>query len=94
VDEIMFMNMATAGALPGEDAELMKRMKAFAEALRSMPGLVNVFVLREEGTGNLVGLSIWTDKASFEAGMAAVPPLPSKVAVTKQPPVMRQFTEV
>ena len=84
----------TAGALPGQEAELMKRMKAFAEALRSMPGFLNVFVLREAGTGNLVGLSIWKDRASFESGMASVPPLPSKVAVTKGSPVVRQFTEV
>jgi heme-degrading monooxygenase HmoA len=90
----MFMNMATAERLPGKDVELMDRMRAFAEALRSMPGLVNVFVLREENTGNLVGLSIWKDRASFESGMALVPTLPPEDAVTKQPPVVRQFTEV
>ena len=93
-DKSVFMNMATAEPLPDMNGELLKRMKAFAEALRSMPGLVDVFVMREEGSGNLVGLSIWKDKASFESGMASVPPLPSKVAVTKEPPIMRQFTQV
>ena len=90
----MFMNMATAEPLPGQRTELLKRMKTFADALRLMPGLVNVFVLTEEGTENLIGLSIWTDQASFERGMASVPSLPDKVAVTKQPPIVRHFTEV
>ena len=93
MNELVFVNMATAEALPGENGELMKRMKAFAEALRSKPGLVNVYVLREDGTENFVGLSIWADKASFDSGMASVLPLPSKVAVTKHPPVVRQFKE-
>jgi heme-degrading monooxygenase HmoA len=92
--EFMFINMATAKPLPGKDRELMARMKAFAEALHSMPGLVNVLVLREEETGNLVGLSIWKDRVSFESGIASVPPLPSKVEVTKRSPVARQFSEV
>jgi heme-degrading monooxygenase HmoA len=89
----MFLNMATAEPQPGKDAELKERMRSFAEALRPMPGLVNVFVLREHETGSLVGLSIWQDMQSFDSAMAKMTTLPSKTAVTKEPPKIRQFVE-
>lgn len=90
----MFINMATAEPQPGKEEDLKERMKAFGKALSSQPGLVNVFVLREEGTKNLVGVSIWRDKESFELGMAKASNSPPKTAVTLVPPVVRQFIEV
>lgn len=92
----MFLNMATAEPLPGKERELLERMKNFAEVLKPMPGLVNVFVLHEEGTGNLVGLSIWQDKESFQRGMEKADSgnVPSKESVSKERPKIRQFTEV
>lgn len=89
----MFINMATAEPQPGKEEELKERMKAFARALSSQPGLVNVFVLREEETKNLVGISIWRDKNSFESGMTKASDSPSKNAVTRVLPVVRQFIE-
>lgn len=91
---IMFLNMATAEPQPGKEPELIERMRGFAEFLRPLPGLVNVFVLREEGTGALVGLSIWKDKESFEKGMEKASSQPPKTPATREPPVMRQFTEI
>lgn len=90
----MFINMATAEPQPGKEEELKERMKTFAKALSSQPGLVNVFLLHEEGTKNLVGISIWRDKDSFELGMAKASNSPPKSAVTLVPPVIRQFIEV
>jgi heme-degrading monooxygenase HmoA len=89
-----FINMATAEPQPGKEHELGERMKSFAKAVGAQPGLVNVFVLREEGTKNLVGISIWRDKASFEAGMAKLSGSPSKSSVSLVPPIVRQFQEV
>jgi len=92
--EMAFINMATAEPQPGRELELRDRMKSFAKALGAQPGLVNVFVLREEGTKNLVGISIWRDKESFEAGMAKLSNSPSKSSVSLVPPIVRQFQEV
>jgi heme-degrading monooxygenase HmoA len=91
---MVFINMATAEPQLGKEHELRERMKSFAEALGAQSGLVNVFVLREEGTKNLVGISIWRDKASFEVGMAKLSNSPSKSSVSLVPPTIRQFQEV
>jgi len=57
---------------------------------------VGVYVLREEVTGVIAGLSIWRDKASFEAGMANVnaPRSHAPEDLRKAPPVNRQFVEI
>lgn len=86
--------MATAEPLPGKERELVDRMKSFAEFLRSQPGLVNVFVLREEGSGAMVGLSIWGDKQAFERGMESARRQPSKASLSREPPRLRWFTEL
>ena len=91
---MVFLQMATAEPLPGKERELVERMKGFAEFLRSQPGLVNVFVLREEGSGAMVGLSIWRDKQAFESGMEAASGQPPKTPMTREPPKLRWFTEL
>jgi heme-degrading monooxygenase HmoA len=80
---MVFLQMATAEPLPGKERELIERMKGFAEFLKPLPGLVNTFVLREEGTGALVGLSIWQDKASFEGGIREASTQPPKTPMTE-----------
>jgi heme-degrading monooxygenase HmoA len=93
-NRMVFVQLATAEPQPGKEGELIERMKGFADFLRKMPGLVDVFVLREDETGSLVGLSIWSDKASFEKAMAEPSNLPSKTAVTLKPPRVRRFSEL
>ena len=93
-DNPTFINMATAEPLPGKEPELKERMKSFAKTLSSQPGLVNVYVLHEEGTKNLVGISIWQDKESFESGMTKVSDSPPKSSITQVRPTVRQFLEV
>jgi quinol monooxygenase YgiN len=92
--DMVFINMATAEPQPGKEHELEERMKSFAKALGAQPGLVNVFLLREGGTKNLVGISIWRDKESFEAEMSRLSNSPSKSSVSLFPPIVRQFQEV
>jgi heme-degrading monooxygenase HmoA len=86
--------MATAEPLPGKERELVDRMKSFAAFLRSQPGLVSTFVLREEGSGAVVGLSIWRDKECFERGMEAASGQPPKTPFTREPPRIRRFAEL
>jgi heme-degrading monooxygenase HmoA len=69
-------------------------MKGFAEFLKTQSGLVSTFVLREEGTGALVGISIWRDKESFEKSMDAASTLPPKAPMTREPPKVRRFSEL
>jgi heme-degrading monooxygenase HmoA len=92
----MFMNMATVDPRDGKEKELTDQMRAFGDALKTMPGVLNVYVLREETTGTLAGLSIWKDKASFDAAMARVNAPRSRAPedLTKASPVVRQFTEI
>lgn len=92
----MFVNFATFEPRPDKEQELADLMRAFRDALKVMPGLVGVYVLREEPTGALAGLSIWRDKASFEAGMVNVATLPSHAPedLRNAPPVVRQFIEI
>jgi heme-degrading monooxygenase HmoA len=92
--KVVFLQMANAEPLPGKERELIERMKSFAEFLRSQPGLVNVFVLRDEVSGATIGLSIWRDKESFERGMKAANGQPPKTPLTREPPKLRWFTEL
>ena len=91
---MVFIQLATAEPQAGKEDELIQRMVGFAEFLRKMPGLLHVFVSREEETGSLVGLSIWSDKASFEKGMELTSNLPSKTSVSQAPPKVRRFLEL
>jgi heme-degrading monooxygenase HmoA len=92
----MFINFATVKPRPGREQELADLMKAFRDALQLMPGVVGVYVLCEEATGALARLSIWRDKASFEAGMVNVAGLPAHAPedLRKAPPLVRQFVEI
>ena len=92
----MFINFVTVEPRPGREQELADLMKAFRDPLQLMPGVVGVYVLREEATGALAGLSIWRDKTSFEAGMANVASLPAHAPedLRKAPPLVRQFVEI
>ena len=91
---MVFIQMATAEPQLDKEDKLIQRMLGFAEFLRRAPGLLHVFVLREEETGSLVGLSIWRDKTSFEKGMEQANNLSSKTAVTREPPRVRRFSEL
>ena len=44
----MFMNMVTVEPKPGKEKDLADQMRTFRDALRAMPGLVNIYVLRKK----------------------------------------------
>jgi heme-degrading monooxygenase HmoA len=93
---MVFINFALAKPRPGKEEQLADLMRNFRDALRIMPGNVGVYLLKEKGTRDLAGLSIWHDEASFEAAMSRMAGAPSHSPedVREAPPVVRQFTEV
>ena len=92
----MFINFATAKPRPGKEDQLAGLMRDFRDALRVMPSIVGVYLLKEKASGDLAGLSIWNDEASFEAAMArmASEPSHSPEEVREAPPVVQQFLEI
>jgi heme-degrading monooxygenase HmoA len=93
----MFVNMAFASPRPGKEKLMAESMKAFANALKQMPGLVDTYVLADGGWKTLVGISIWQDRRAFERAMKAVrPPPPPEPAeqLRSAPPVIRQFESI
>ena len=93
----MFVNMGFATPRPGKEKELAETMRSFGKALEGMPGLLDAFVLAESDGKTLVGVSLWHDRASFEAAMKKVrPPAPSEPPeqMRATPPTIRQFESV
>jgi heme-degrading monooxygenase HmoA len=59
---------------PHADKErlLIDSMHRYGEAARKQPGLVSVHTLKDENTGELLGLAIWDSKESFLAARPAL----------------------
>jgi heme-degrading monooxygenase HmoA len=49
-----------------------RRAQTLRDLLRSLPGFVAGYHLREEGTGRLIDLTVWESEAALEAAEAAV----------------------
>jgi heme-degrading monooxygenase HmoA len=49
-----------------------RRMRTLHELLRSAPGFVTGYELREESTGRLMSVTLWESEAALEAGERAV----------------------
>jgi heme-degrading monooxygenase HmoA len=93
----MFVNMAFASPRPGKGGVMAESMRNFARALEGMPGLLQTFVLSEEGGKTLVGVSMWQNRAAFEKAMEGVrPPAPPEPVELMRiaPPVVRQFETI
>ena len=69
---IMFVNMAFALPRPGREGVMAESMHSFAKALEGKPGLLQTFVLSEDGGKPLVGISMWQNKAAFEEAMESL----------------------
>jgi len=91
---VVFVNMGFVTPRPGKEKAMADTMRSFASALEEMPGLLAVFVLSEDGGRSLVGVSIWSSKKAFEAGMEKVRPPPPPEPFEQMrvaPPTTRQF---
>jgi heme-degrading monooxygenase HmoA len=53
-----------------EDDE--RRAKSLEELLRSLPGFIAGYELREDATGRLMSVTLWESEAALEAGERAV----------------------
>jgi heme-degrading monooxygenase HmoA len=60
---------AEATVLQADDE---RRSRTLQELLRSLPGFIAGYHLREEGTGCLISLTLWDSEAELEAGEDAV----------------------
>jgi len=60
---------AEATVLQADDE---RRSRTLQELLRSLPGFIAGYHLREEGTGRLISLTLWDSEAELEAGEDAV----------------------
>jgi heme-degrading monooxygenase HmoA len=49
-----------------------RRAQTLRDLLRSLPGFVAGYHLREEGTGRLIDLSVWESEGALEAAEEAV----------------------
>ena len=49
-----------------------RRAQTLRDLLRSLPGFVAGYHLREEGTGRLIDLTVWESEAALEAAEEAV----------------------
>jgi len=92
----MFVNMAFVSPKPGKEKAMTETMRSFAKALDGMPGLLETFVLSEEGEKNLVGVSMWRDRMAFEAAMGRVhpPPPPEPLEQMRETTTIRQFESI
>ena len=60
---------AEATVLQADDE---RRSRTLQELLRSLPGFIAGYHLREDGTGRLISLTLWDSEAELEAGEDAV----------------------
>lgn len=49
-----------------------RRAQSLRELLRSLPGFMAGYHLREQGTGRLIDLTVWASEADLEAAEQAV----------------------
>ena len=49
-----------------------RRAKSLEELLRSLPGFIRGYELREESTGRLMSVTLWESDEALEAGERAV----------------------
>jgi heme-degrading monooxygenase HmoA len=94
----MFANMAFVTSVKGKEKEMLEVMTAFKNSLLGSPGLLQIHVMKELEGGDLLGISMWENKESFDIAMDKMEPDPASAAkarVTREaPPIVRQFVEI
>ncbi len=72
----MFVHMSIHHVKPQAEGFLIDSMKRFGNAMKCFPGFRNAFVLKDQKSGNLVGMALWDSK---EHMLAAVPAMQAAV---------------
>jgi heme-degrading monooxygenase HmoA len=72
----MFVNLSIHYPRAEYEAELTASMHRFGSAAAGAPGLLHAMTTKDERSGRLVGLMVWTSREAWEAGIG-----PSRAAV-------------
>jgi heme-degrading monooxygenase HmoA len=68
----MIVHMSIHTPKAGKERELIASMHRFGAAGVGQPGLIDAKTLRDRHTGRLIGMALWEDEASWEAGVGAM----------------------
>ncbi|HLF28756.1 MAG TPA: hypothetical protein VJG32_20705 [Anaerolineae bacterium] len=68
----MFVHLAIHRPRPDKTAPLIDSMHRFGAALIGQAGLQQVHTLKDQKTGNLIGLAMWDSKAAWLAARPAM----------------------
>lgn len=63
----MFMHLSIHKPRPGKAEALIDSMHRFGAAMEGRPGLREVHTLRDEASGQLIGLALWDSRADWSA---------------------------
>jgi heme-degrading monooxygenase HmoA len=69
---MLYVNISIHRPHPDKERFLIDSMHRYGEAAKKQHGLVSVHTLKDEKTGELVGLAIWDSKESFLAARPAL----------------------
>jgi heme-degrading monooxygenase HmoA len=65
----MFVHSSIHYPKPRYEPDLIASMHRFGAALAGAPGLLHVATLKDERSPRLVGLTVWTSRAAWEAAI-------------------------
>ncbi|MCI4336216.1 MAG: hypothetical protein L3K17_03340 [Thermoplasmata archaeon] len=65
----LFSYEARARPKPGMEGKVQAAMQDFADWIAPQPGLVRLLFMKDSETGDLVGVSFWDRKESWEKAM-------------------------
>ena len=68
----MYVNIAIHRPHQDKEKFPIDSMHQYGELAKKQPGIVSVHTLKDENTGELVGLAIWNSKGSFLAARPAL----------------------
>jgi heme-degrading monooxygenase HmoA len=93
----VFVVLAFVNPIPGQEDEMVNRMRSFRNVLQTRSGLLKSFVLRERDGKTLVGVSMWMDEAAYKTAMASMQAPAQSTSpdrLRESPPTMREFFEI
>jgi heme-degrading monooxygenase HmoA len=65
----MFVNLSIHYPKPEFEQDLIDSMHRFGAAAAGAPGLLHAMTTKDETTGRLVGLMVWTSREAWEAAI-------------------------